>query len=401
VKKYPRPQNREALLIERRNVKMAQSTHAYVRGSTAKFYEWLNDVRPGALPEGPSVWICGDCHSGNLGPLGDADGDVGIMIRDVDQAVIGNPAHDLIRLGLSLATAVRDSDLPGSTTVSMLDGMIVGYAAAFSSGSPTTKPPKCVRSAMRQALGRSWKALAKERIEDESPTIPLGKRFWPLSKKERQEIKRLVEGETVRKLVTQLRSRDDEASVRMLDAAYWVKGCSSLGRLRIAVVVGVGDPPFKNKSLCLLDIKEAVAAAAPHDANAQMPRKNGERVVAGARHLAPSFGERMRAAELFGKSVFIRELLPQDLKLEIDQLTSGEAIKVARFLSGVIGKAHADQMDADGRRRWHVELARNRSNVTDAPSWLWRSVVDLIGIHEVAYLDHCRGLGAKPSDPSH
>jgi uncharacterized protein (DUF2252 family) len=329
VKKFPRPQDREALLVERRNVKMAQSAHAYVRGSTVKFYEWLNDVKPGALPEGPPVWICGDCHSGNLGPIGDADGKVDIMIRDVDQTVIGNPAHDLIRLGLSLATAVRDSDLPGSTTVAMLEGMIGGYAAAISNGRPIIKPPKCVRSAMRQALGRSWKVLAKERIEDESPTIPLGKRFWPLSKKERQEIKHLVEEENVRKLVTQLRSRDDDAPVRMLDAAYWVKGCSSLGRLRHAVIVGVGDPPYKNTSLCLLDIKAAIAAAAPHDAKASMPRKNGARVVTGAEHLAPSLGSRMRAAELLGKSVFIRELLPQDLKLEIDQLSSGEAVKVA------------------------------------------------------------------------
>jgi uncharacterized protein (DUF2252 family) len=395
VKKFPRPQDREALLIERRHLKMAQSAHAYVRGSTVNFYKWLNDVKPGALPEGPPVWICGDCHSGNLGPIGDADGEVDIMIRDVDQAVIGNPAHDLIRLGLSLATAVRDSDLPGSTTVTMLEEMIGGYAAAIANGSPTNEPPECVRSAMRRALGRSWKALAKERIEDASPTIPLGKRFWPLAKKERQEIKRLVEGENIRKLVTQLRSRDDDAPVRMLDAAYWVKGCSSLGRLRHAVVVGVGDPPFKNTSLCLLDIKEAVAAAAPHDAVASMPRKNGARVVRGAEHLAPSLGNRMRAAELLGKSVFIRELLPQDLKLEIDQLSSGEAVKVARFLAGVVGKAHSDQIDADARRTWHHTLARSRSKTTGAPSWLWRSVVDLIGIHEVAYLDHCRALGGK------
>jgi hypothetical protein len=32
-------------------------------------------------------------------------------------------------------------------------------------------------------------------------------------------------------------------------------------------------------------------------------------------------------------------LLPLDLKLEIDQLTSTEAVKVARFLSGVVGTA--------------------------------------------------------------
>ena len=53
---------------------------------------------------------------GNLGPVADAKGRVQIAIRDLDQTVIGNPAHDLIRLGLSLATAIRSSDLPGVTT---------------------------------------------------------------------------------------------------------------------------------------------------------------------------------------------------------------------------------------------------------------------------------------------
>jgi uncharacterized protein (DUF2252 family) len=34
--------------------------------------------------------------SGDLGPLADTDGEIDIEIRDLDQAVIGNPAHDLI-----------------------------------------------------------------------------------------------------------------------------------------------------------------------------------------------------------------------------------------------------------------------------------------------------------------
>ena len=76
---------------------MAQSAHAYVRGSTAKFYEWLESSRRSKLPEGPPVWICGDCHVGNLGPLADTKGHVLVQIRDLDQTVIGNPAHDLVR----------------------------------------------------------------------------------------------------------------------------------------------------------------------------------------------------------------------------------------------------------------------------------------------------------------
>ena len=48
---------------------MARSAHTYVRGSTVSFYEWLESSRRVKLPEGPPVWICGDCHVGNLGPL--------------------------------------------------------------------------------------------------------------------------------------------------------------------------------------------------------------------------------------------------------------------------------------------------------------------------------------------
>ena len=48
---------------------MAQSAHAYVRGNTRNFYEWLEDGARGKLPVGPPVWICGDCHVGNLGPI--------------------------------------------------------------------------------------------------------------------------------------------------------------------------------------------------------------------------------------------------------------------------------------------------------------------------------------------
>ena len=54
-----------------------------------------------------------------------------IQIRDLDQTVIGNPVHDMIRLGLSLAMAARGSDLPGVTTARMIERMVDGYEAAF------------------------------------------------------------------------------------------------------------------------------------------------------------------------------------------------------------------------------------------------------------------------------
>src|SRR5258708_21553717 len=94
------PEDRASRLENIRNGKMARSPHAYVRGNTVRYYEWLERAETGALPEGPAIWICGDCHVGNLGPVGNASGKIEIQIRDLDQSVIGNPAHDLIRLSL-------------------------------------------------------------------------------------------------------------------------------------------------------------------------------------------------------------------------------------------------------------------------------------------------------------
>lgn len=96
-----------------------------------------------------------------------------------------------------------------------------------------------------------------------------------------------------------------------------------------------------DNDFCLVDTKEASQAAAPRSVHGQvaerMPRDNAQRVVQGALHLSPFLGERMLATRAFDRSVVLRELLPQDLKLEMEQLTSAEAIASARYLARVVG----------------------------------------------------------------
>lgn len=368
---------------------MARSAHAYVRGSTVQFYEWLHSQSGRRLPHGPAVWICGDCHAGNLGPTGDSKGRIDIHIRDLDQTVIGNPAHDLVRLALSLATAARGSDLPGVATARMLEEMMVGYEQAFEDDVDEEPPrPAQVKAGMRSAVQRTWKHLAQERIEDTRPTIPLGKHFWSLSRPERAALKSLCATPEIHSLVTSLKGRSKNDNVELLDSAYWVKGCSSLGLKRYAVLLGVGDE--EDEEYCLLDIKEAVAAAAPRAARAAMPRDNAKRVVEGAQHLSPGLGNRMMATRLLDNGFFIRELLPQDMKLELDQLSQRDAMRAAGYLARVVGIAHARQMDKATRRSWIRDLQTNRTQTLDAPSWLWSSVVQLVGNHEKGYLEHCR-----------
>jgi uncharacterized protein (DUF2252 family) len=309
-----------------------------------------------------------------------------VQIRDFDQTVIGNPVHDLLRLALSLATAARDSNLQGIVTAHMLEHLMEGYDQALDTGTDGFKQePDLVKIVIRRALKRTWKKLAKERIVDTQPKIPQGKNFWPLSKSEKDGIRQLFEKREMLKLVTTLKSRDDDARIEVLDAAYWVKGCSSLGSLRYAVLLSVGGDDY-----CIIDIKHAVRALAPRYQHVSMPRDNAGRVVEGARQMSPSLGERMIAERFLDHGVFIRELLPQDLKLELNQLSIEEAIRMSCYLAYVVGCAHARQMDDGTRKSWRSELKLNRSKSLSSPAWLWKSVVQLMASHEAGYLEHCR-----------
>jgi uncharacterized protein (DUF2252 family) len=65
-------------------------------------------------------------------------------------------------------------------------------------------------------------------------------------------------------------------------------------------------------------------------------------------------------------------------------------MSLARYLAGVVGRAHGRQMTLSQRRAWRSHLTKYHKASLEAPSWLWANVVELIGLHEAAYLDHCR-----------
>ncbi len=184
------PADGAARLAAVQKLKMARSAHAYVRGSTVKFYEWLASG-PANIPEGPPIWICGDCHLGNLGPLADSRGHVAIQIRDLDQTVIGNPAHDVIRLALSLASAARGSDLPGVTTARLIEHVILGYETAlagdFDKAAEKAFRPPAIRGLLARSVRRRWRHLAAERLDTVEPRVPLGRKFWPLAASQERE----------------------------------------------------------------------------------------------------------------------------------------------------------------------------------------------------------------------
>jgi hypothetical protein len=98
----------------------------------------------------------------------------------------------------------------------------------------------------------------------------------------------------------------------------------------------------------------------------------------------------MIAARLLDRSVFIQEMLPQDLSLEITQLTRPAAIE-GRALSGI----------RRGHRAWAPDGCADPAQMAgrSQPEWLERSGCAVLGMaehrwlgrsHEAAYLEHCR-----------
>lgn len=378
-------------LHRRRELKMARDPHAYVRGSTERFYDWLSTKAGRSIPEGPTVWICGDAHVGNLGPIARCDEGVVVELRDLDQSVRSNPAYDLVRLALSLAMAARSSVLPGVVTALLMEELMSGYLEAFAHPDEQSVPQDsaAVRFVVREALRRKWRHLHRERL-GKVPRFPARNRFLPLSRAERAAVEEFLDREKVRQLVTRIECREDDALIRLVDAAYWVKGCSSLGLWRCAALVEVIGHGYKRGGYSLLDIKQAIEPLAPVSGNEASYLHHGDRVVAGTRALSPALGKRVLSGSVLDYQVFVRELLPQDLKIELGMLSETEARATARALARVVGLGHARQMNAADRASWVRDLEMSSTQSLDAPSWLWASVVELIGTHERAYLTHCR-----------
>ncbi|SFL27451.1 DUF2252 family protein [Methylobacterium pseudosasicola] len=392
----PARSGREASELEQRRLcKIASSPHAYVRGSTAQFYELIAAMPAGSLPEGPAVWICGDAHLGNLGAVAGPDGRIDIQIRDLDQTLVSNPAFDLVRLALSLVTAALNATLPGIVTARMMDAMAVGYADGIldpDHAEQDIAESEIVATTRRRALGRRWRHLSRERLKGKDARLPRGNRFFDLDPAEQAAFEALSRDPEVHRLVLALGGAEAGAEIRLLDAAYWIKGCSSLGRLRYAGLVEISGGARPH--LALLDVKEAVPFLAPPAPGADMPADAAARVVAGARALSPNLGDRMVAANFQGTPVTVRELMPQDLKIDAEQFSRGEAVRVSGHLAAILGRAHGRQMSANARRSWS-DTVRAPGQGADTPGWLWSAVTDLMGAHQRGYLEHCRRIARE------
>ena len=277
--------------------------------------------------------------------------------------------------------------------------------------SRTYQPP--IRLVMKRAVKRTWKRLLDERIGGDRRTITLGSGSGRSSDDERRRCASLVEHEPIRKL-------DHAARGSRCRVAGDARRCRVLGQgLQLARPVArpalVEFPTRRKKGIA------PVARAARHQAGVEAERAVGARrrprLSPGVRVVrARATSHRRSAARMLAASL----LEPLGVHSRaVSAGSQGRARSHRRrrrprgryYLGKVVGRAHRRQLR---RRRdprlWLAELTKHRTKNLDAPSWLWRALVQLVGLHEHAYLEHCRryalaagsaatahGLGLRPA----
>lgn len=394
-----RPEERKARLAALRHRKMSLSAHAFVRGNARLFYDVVAERLARRLPSGPRIWISADCHGENIGAVADVRGRAQLEMNDFDESTIGQPILDVVRLALSLAMAARASGLGGLDIARLLEGLTAGYVAELDARrtgaqAAVAAPPR-FRKLLKRASDQTRTALFDHRV----PRGPSGvrafahsARYWPLTAAERDALFGLVELKNVRHLITTLLGVAAETPVDAVDAAFRIAGTASLGVWRAAILVHVGDHKKRkvaDETLRLIDVKEAVPSNAPRLTGAKTPRDDATRITLGAFVLAPAIGDRMVPATVLDRRVVVRELLPQDLKASLTRLAADECEAVGRHLGAVIGRAHAKQLPPSDAAMWRKTLAGKRVDRAGPPRWLWDALVELVAVHEPAYLRHC------------
>ena len=404
----PSPKERAQHLATLRAWKMAVEVHAFVRARADLFYESLAAGLDDGIPGADPIWISGDAHGENLGAVADVHGNASLDLNDLDETVLGWAAHDVLRLALDMTVAARSyEELRGVETIAIVASVLEGYCEALfrrsaDRAAALRKPPIQLRKLLRRTTRETRASLLNRRVPlvNGQRRFVHGPRYFPINKTERRAVEELIAAPEVRMLVASLTDAAPDSPVQVIDSAFRVAGTGSLGCFRTAALVHVGKPKRRpgDDHLRLIDIKEALPARAIRHPDATTPSDEAERVVCGARALVPAFGDRMVAAEMLGVRVVVRELMPQDRKVRLAVLKRGEAAPIARTLGAVIGRAHGRQMSPDVAAEWAAQLRPKGSVNGKPPAWLWEALIELVGIHERAYLEHCAAFAAEHPD---
>jgi uncharacterized protein (DUF2252 family) len=324
-------------LLAHKLERMSASPLAFLRGAAPLFYDLLA-AHP-TLAEGPrgKGWLTGDLHLENFGayrrlpPHQDASEreEVAFDLNDFDDAVIGPWRLDVTRLTTSLILGGRELGADGTRVLELAHHLLNAYVART----------EVVKGRRRFVRGPRYSELPR-----------------PIRKRVATAFRAYVD-------LLDLDVRPEHESLEVVDAAWRVAGTGSLGCVRIAVLVrGKGGP----NGGWVFDMKEQGEPSA--------------RVLTAFRECVAAPPRLLGTSRLDDLSLFVRRLSPQEDKLDLGSLRGADLEPLAKYLGGLVGRAHARAATKLPKRAW---------NEADIEGIVDRAIA-IAGIHESTYLALCR-----------
>jgi uncharacterized protein (DUF2252 family) len=344
-------------LLRFKVARMAETPFAFFRGTFHLFARDMLDHVCGpallASSDGRELDLVGDIHSENYGTFKAADGLIHYDVNDFDETTQGRFDFDVSRLATSLFLAAREHGH------SLKEASLVALACAATYAQavrPLVKKGKDTQLDVSEKSASDCDVVndlieasaAKKRPDfitsltetaDGHRRLRRSVHYFTLPDDEREQTVRLLEDYRRR-----MPPPPTAEFYELADVCGRVAGIGSMGRLRyVALVAGKGKKEGRN---VLLEFKESRPSAydlyRQRQTNPQALVGRAERVVAVQRQSQAASSPYLGFALDGGLSFQVREIGPQDARLDANALKSGaEMERLASVQASILARTHA------------------------------------------------------------
>lgn len=337
-------QGRDPRQIHSKYQLMRQNVFAFFRGTCHLFYQdWPANS---SLDEAPSAWICGDLHLQNLGSYKADNRLVYFNINDFDESALAPCTWDLARFLTCLLVSARTLKITKAQALKLCKYFLQVYTCTLVKGHVRTveedKAVGLARDLLFQVKKHPRQALLDKLCELAGDVRKLhidGKHFDPITEIQRAQVTTAMQNWGTKQL--------DPQFFKVLDVAHRIAGIGSLGLERYAVLVEGKGSLHHNY---VLDLKEERSSALQSYLKLPQPHwaSEAERVVSIQRWVQMMPPALLTAVELEGKFYALRELQPQENKVNL-QLLGGKLKRLEQLVETIAQVLAWDQLHSAGR----------------------------------------------------
>lgn len=312
---------------------LAEDPHAFYRGTPFLFYEELPGRKDAPeIHDGPRVWLCGDAHLENFGSYRADNRLTYFDFNDFDEACLGPPGWDLLRLLASLTILGRMRGRNASSTRKLAAAVIGKYTQELSSGKARWIERDTATGLILQLLDQVRKRkpdhLIRKRTQNGRVRLD-GVKALPMDPLEHEELLRFL--------------AEKLPEFEILDAARRIAGNSSLGLPRYVILARAAKA-----AEVLLDLK-AAPAPVPLRFQGKGVRKHQPEWDTEAKRVVSAQNLIQAIPHAFLRPLgcwVLRELLPDEDRVDLADATETAIEEYAETLGRVIAWS---QLRASGR----------------------------------------------------